>query len=65
MANQMRHNGSIPECMYVVSITDEKTFWVYIKEGHAINRLLKERRDGKSARLIKFCEAMPSEQVNA
>jgi hypothetical protein len=64
MANQMKHSGIKPENLFVVSLPEEKTFWVYMKEGHAINRMLKERAAGRTAQMIKFCEALPSEQVN-
>lgn len=60
MANQMKHSGSVPECMFVVSIAEEKIFWVYIKEGHALNRLLKERGAGRSVIMTKFCKDIAS-----
>jgi len=62
MANQMKHSGEKPELIFVVSDLDTKVYWVYVKEGHAINRLLSERKSGKSVEITRYCAGIPSQQ---
>jgi hypothetical protein len=62
MSNQMKHLGLKPEQIFIVSIPAEKVFWIYLKEGHAINRMLKERTLGKAVTMSVFCE--PPEEDN-
>lgn len=47
----MHHLGSIPDQLYVVVTKEPEQFWVYLKEGHAINRMLKERQSGKECNI--------------
>ncbi len=48
------HSGKNPETIFVVVRTNEPHYWVYLKEGHAINRMLQERKSGNNAKIIKY-----------
>jgi hypothetical protein len=57
MSTSIAHKGNIPDTIFIVSSVDDNVFWIYLKEGHALNRLLKERKGGKSVTLVKFSES--------
>lgn len=50
----MKHAGSLPHIIFVVSCPNEGLFWIYLKEGHAINRMLKEQKNGRTASITQF-----------
>jgi len=61
MSKQMKYNGNVPGCIFIVANSENKEFWIYTKEGHAINRMLGERKSGHAVEMIRFV-AIKSEQ---
>jgi hypothetical protein len=55
MSNSIRHSGRLPEAIYTVVESDSGVFWIYLKEGHAINRMLGLREKGIKAEIVRFC----------
>lgn len=51
---QMQFIGNVSDTIFVVECPNDNKFWIYLKEGHAINRMLKERENGKEARIVRF-----------
>ncbi len=54
MASTASHPGEKPSEIFVVERKGDPYYWVYMKEGHAINRMLKERKLGADAKIIRY-----------
>jgi hypothetical protein len=52
------HTGTLPPNIFVtINSGDESNFWIYLKEGHAINRMLKENKEGRPSTMLRYVKA--------
>lgn len=58
MANQLKKTSASPEQLFIVESIERATYWIYSKEGHAINRKLEQDRIGNQCQIVVYerCE---------
>lgn len=62
MSSSIKHSGKMPEYIFLVFNNDTEEFWVYLKHGHAINRVLKEKKVSQNVNIVTYEVARQIEQ---
>ncbi len=61
MSSTSSHDGPPPSELFIVVRKNNPHYWVYMKEGHAINRMLKERKEGGETTIVKYIPEVSDE----